>query len=111
MFLTTVYSYLEVHDMIRSITGKGEGNGPFISIHDGFKGMSSWAGFMEGSDRIALDSHPYFAFSGQPATEPINIGTGINAGGQWPTQACNAWAKSMNGRYCSSVSSLRVLHH
>ncbi|EKM81294.1 hypothetical protein AGABI1DRAFT_72198 [Agaricus bisporus var. burnettii JB137-S8] len=88
--------YLEVHDMMRGITGKGAGNGPYMSIHDGFRGISSWSGFLEGSDRIALDTHPYFAFSGQPATEPIATGTGVNAGGKWPTQACNSWAQQMN---------------
>ena len=35
--------------MIRGITGYGAGNGPFISIHDGFEGTASWAGFLPGS--------------------------------------------------------------
>ncbi len=42
--------------MIRGIGGVGEGNGPFISIHDGFQGLPDWAGFLSGSDRIALDT-------------------------------------------------------
>lgn len=84
--------------MIRSITGYGEGNGPYISIHDGFSGLSSWANFLPGSDRIALDTHPYFAFDGSSATSPIDTGTGNNAGGVWPAQACNRWAAGINGR-------------
>ncbi|OBZ65976.1 putative glucan 1,3-beta-glucosidase D [Grifola frondosa] len=92
--------YLRAHDMIRSITGIGAGNGPFISIHDGFQGMSSWAGFLTGSDRIALDTHPYFAFDGQPNTQPINVtavgGDGVEMGGVWPKQACNSWGPQMN---------------
>lgn len=40
--------------MIRSITGLGEGNGPFIVIHDGFDSLGSWANFLQGSDRIAI---------------------------------------------------------
>ncbi|KAJ7834878.1 hypothetical protein B0H14DRAFT_3461729 [Mycena olivaceomarginata] len=35
------------------------GSGPFISIHDGFQAPASWAGFLPGSDRIILDTHPY----------------------------------------------------
>ncbi|EGN91810.1 glycoside hydrolase family 5 protein [Serpula lacrymans var. lacrymans S7.3] len=88
--------YLEAYDMIRNITGEGAGNGPYIAIHDGFLGVSNWAGFLSGSDRIMLDTHPYFAFDGQANTQPIATGTGINAGGIWPKQACNAWGPGMN---------------
>lgn len=42
--------------MIRGITGVGEGNGPLISIHDGFMGIDKWAGFLAGADRLGLDS-------------------------------------------------------
>ncbi|KAH7883443.1 glycoside hydrolase family 5 protein [Phlebopus sp. FC_14] len=84
--------YLLAHDMIREITGYGEGHGPYIAIHDGFEGVSTWAGFLQGSDRIILDTHPYFAFNGQPNTEPIATGTGLQAGGIWPNTACSAWA-------------------
>ncbi|PCH35792.1 glycoside hydrolase family 5 protein [Wolfiporia cocos MD-104 SS10] len=97
--LTTFY--LRAHDMIRNITGIGEGHGPYIAIHDGFEGVASWAGFLQGSDRIALDTHPYFAFDNQPNTEPANVtATGSNNssvyGGQWPKMACQSWGASMN---------------
>ncbi|KAG6811733.1 hypothetical protein H0H92_006085 [Tricholoma furcatifolium] len=88
--------YLQAHTMIRSITGYGEGNGPYISIHDGFAGVSTWAGFLEGSDRIILDSHPYLAFDGSSALSPVDTGTGSDAGGVWPLTACQAWASSFN---------------
>jgi glucan 1,3-beta-glucosidase len=91
-------SYLEAHNMIRGITGIGEGNGAFISIHDGFAGLPSWAGFLPNSDRIALDTHPYFAFSGSPATDPIDTGTGPGAGGIWPADACG-WGRAITARY------------
>lgn len=48
--------YLRVHDMIREITGFGEGNGPFISMHDGFQSFSDWVNFLPGADRVALDT-------------------------------------------------------
>ncbi|CAL1711949.1 unnamed protein product [Somion occarium] len=93
--------YLHAHNMIRDITGIGEGKGPYIAIHDGFIGISKWAGFLPGSDRMVLDTHPYFAFDGQPNDEPIDIpavgGDGTTLGGQWPRQACSAWGNSVNG--------------
>ncbi|KAI0079826.1 glycoside hydrolase [Panus rudis PR-1116 ss-1] len=92
--------YLHAHNMIRSITGVGEGKGPYIAIHDGFIGVSKWANFLQGSDRIILDTHPYFAFDGQPNNEPINVpatgGDGSRMGGKWPQQACQAWGASLN---------------
>jgi glucan 1,3-beta-glucosidase len=81
--------------MMRSITGIGAGHGPFISIHDGFIGVTRWTNFLPGSDRIALDSHPYIAFNGQPNTEPIATGTGVDAGGDWPARACG-WGAGIN---------------
>jgi len=98
-----VSSYFEAHRMIREITGVG--NGPFISIHDSFQGgkvsllkflnlslmcyptgASRWAGFLSGSDRIALEPHPYFAFNGAGSTDiaPYII------------QPCQAWGTMMN---------------
>ncbi|KAJ7599796.1 glycoside hydrolase family 5 protein [Mycena floridula] len=85
--------YLEVYTMIRGITGIG--SGPYISIHDGFIGPATWAGFLSGADRMMLDEHLYFAFNGQPNTEPIATSDGPDAGGKWPAQVCNGWAKAM----------------
>lgn len=83
--------YVEAHRLIRSITGYGAGNGPYIGIHDGFTGPDPWAGFMRGADRVVLDLHPYFAFGGGPASDPIATGTGAGAGGVWPGRACQNW--------------------
>ncbi|KAJ7573996.1 glycoside hydrolase family 5 protein [Mycena floridula] len=87
--------YLEAHNMVRSITGVGAGNGPYIAIHDGFDGEANWAGFLSGSDRVILDFHPYIAFNGQPNNAPIATGLGDDAGGIWPTQACHLWADAI----------------
>lgn len=68
--------------MIRGITGIGEGHGPFISIHDGFVGVDSWADFLPGSDRIMLDTHrkslrPFFRMiilnTGAQRTLPLTV--------------------------------------
>ncbi|KAI0250044.1 glycoside hydrolase superfamily [Lactifluus subvellereus] len=88
--------YLQAHNMIRSITGYGEGNGPYIAIHDGFIGLDKWANLIPGSDRIALDTHPYISFDGQPNTEPIAVDDGLGeSGGIWPKQACG-WGPGIN---------------
>ncbi|TFK79234.1 glycoside hydrolase family 5 protein [Polyporus arcularius HHB13444] len=92
--------YLHAYQMVRSITGAGAGNGPMISLHDGFGPVGDWAGFLSGSDRVALDDHPYFAFTGEANREPLNItadgDTTGGLGGKWPLQACNQWGASMN---------------
>ncbi|KAI0371071.1 glycoside hydrolase [Pilatotrama ljubarskyi] len=92
--------YLRAYEMVRSITGTGEGNGPMISFHDGFDSLTNWANFLPGADRIIIDDHPYFAFDGQANREPVNVtadgANGTMMGGKWPKQACNAWGASMN---------------
>ncbi len=92
--------------MIRSITGYGQGNGPYIAIHDGFN-LGVWAGFLPGSDRMVLDTHPYLAFSGQANTAPVVTDDGLGEpGGTWPSQACT-WGSSLNDR-CGFLGSFRV---
>ncbi|KAH9464928.1 hypothetical protein MJO29_001403 [Puccinia striiformis f. sp. tritici] len=82
--------YYESYKLIREIGGIGEGNGPFIVIHDAFQGIGAggpaknrWSGFLQGSDRTGLDSHTYFAFTAQLSD--------VNA-----TRPCNAWAARSN---------------
>ncbi|KAF7321125.1 Glycoside hydrolase family 5 protein [Mycena chlorophos] len=61
--------YLEAYNMVRGITGVGEGQGPYISIHDGFQ---------------------------SPNNAPIATSEdAAQAGGPWPAQACNAWGSSL----------------
>ncbi len=85
--------YREAHDMIRGITGVGEGNGFYISIHDGGEmDMTLWDGFLAGSDRIVMDRHPYTSFGGATFEDPIATGTGDDAGGVWVATACG-WAE------------------
>ncbi|KAF8970877.1 glycoside hydrolase family 5 protein [Flammula alnicola] len=88
--------YLRAHDMIRNITGLGEGHGPYIAIHDGFQPISTWDNFLEGSDRIMMDQHKYFSFGGVQ-TAPIGV-VGVQGipGGKWPLTACNSWGPSIN---------------
>ena len=83
--------------MIRGITGYGEGNGPYIVIHDGFN-LDLWGDFPHGTDRMVLDTHPYLAFDGQPNTSPVVADDGLGEpGGIWPSQACS-WGSQVNNR-------------
>ncbi|KAK7471944.1 hypothetical protein VKT23_000050 [Stygiomarasmius scandens] len=88
--------YLEAYNIIRGITGIGEGKGPYISIHDGFAGLGAWSNFLRGADRFILDTHPYLAFGGGPNDDPIATGLGADAGGIWPKQACDTWGPGVN---------------
>lgn len=78
--------YYQAHQVVRSVTGLGAGKGPFISIHDKFDSLSSWAGFLAGSDRVALDNHPYFAFGG-PSTDPLSA---------YIQRPCDSWGGNIN---------------
>jgi glucan 1,3-beta-glucosidase len=83
--------------MIRNITGYGAGNGPYIAIHDAFN-IAIWGGFLTGSDRMVLDTHPYLAFNGQPNTAPVITDDGLGEpGGTWPLQVCG-WGAGVNNR-------------
>ncbi|KJA22085.1 glycoside hydrolase family 5 protein [Hypholoma sublateritium FD-334 SS-4] len=89
--------YLQAHTMIRNITGTGEGHGPYIAIHDAFQPLSTWTNFLEGSDRIIMDEHPYFSFGGLQL-DPIGVISSQSGipGGKWPLTACNSWGASTN---------------
>ncbi|KAI3479652.1 hypothetical protein L1887_58273 [Cichorium endivia] len=62
--------YSEVYTILRGIAGTGAGNGPYMTIHDGFLPLSSWSGFLGGGDRVAWDTHPYLCF-GQQNNDPL----------------------------------------
>ena len=89
---------------MREITGFGEGKGPFIAISDGIGGLDVWVDLLPNADRVALDTHPYFAFGGSPNTEPINVpAPDGQMGGIWPGRACTAW-KGVMTRRCAIIS-------
>lgn len=64
--------YSQLYTMLRRITGTGAGNGPYITIHDGFLPLNSWQGFLSGSDRVAWDTHPYLCF-GEQNNDPWDV--------------------------------------
>jgi glucan 1,3-beta-glucosidase len=61
--LTAIQSfYAEAYNTVRNVTGLGQGKGPMIFLHDGFMGLNSYSGFMQGGDRVGWDLHPYVCF-------------------------------------------------
>ncbi|KAJ2912332.1 hypothetical protein MD484_g8086, partial [Candolleomyces efflorescens] len=87
---------LRAYDIIRSVTGFGEGNGPYIAVQDGLQGLTQWVGILPGGDRVIMDGHAYFAF-GEPNPAPmVAIAEDGLPGGTWPAQACRAWGPLFN---------------
>jgi hypothetical protein len=86
IYMLVFLSYLEAYNIIRNAGGIGEGNGPFVGIHDGFLGVNNWGGFLPGSDRVTLDTHPYMAFTDQSA-DPVSA---------FANRPCESWAGGIN---------------
>lgn len=108
--------YYQAYDLIRSITGYGAGKGPIIVLHDNFQGIAKFVGFLSGSDRVAVDQHPYLAFPTTPNTNPWSTqwasvcswagGTndsqtnfGLTIGGEWSMAIndCGLWLVGVGG--------------
>ncbi len=74
--------YLHMHDTIRNVTGYGAGNGPIISLHEGFIGYSKWDKFLQGSgtgpDRLMLDIHQVSQGTPCPAFISFDASDGID---------------------------------
>ena len=79
-------SYLEAYNIVRNAGGVGQGNGPFISLHDGFMSRSSWVNVFPNADRLTLDTHPYLCFGSQSSAA-------MSTYAQTP---CQAWANAVN---------------
>lgn len=101
---------MQAYQIIREITGIGEGKGAFIAMSDGISGLAPWAGLLPNVDRVAIDAHPYFAFNGQANTDPVNVAAPDgNMGGVWPAMACTSWKSAQTDRYVVILSPSRRL--
>ncbi|CAD6570986.1 MAG: hypothetical protein TREMPRED_000085 [Tremellales sp. Tagirdzhanova-0007] len=106
--------YYEAYQIIRDITGIGEGNGAVLSMQDAFLGITSWYGFLPGADRLALDQHSYLVFGNQSTAsldaiakfpcqywgEATNVTSqtwGLNIAGEWSAASndCGLWVNDV----------------
>ncbi|OAX38913.1 glycoside hydrolase family 5 protein [Rhizopogon vinicolor AM-OR11-026] len=78
--------YMQAYDHVRTASGVGEGNGPYISYHDGFLGLNQWTDYLPNADRISLDQHPYLCFEGQ-SDSPMS---------SYAQTPCSDWAAGVN---------------
>lgn len=78
--------YYQAYQIVRNASGTGEGNGPYVGLHDGFFTRDQWAGFLPNSDRVALDDHPYICFGGQ-SSAPMS---------SYATTPCGNWGILVN---------------
>ena len=75
-------------------------------MNTGLGGLDIWVDVFPNADRLAIDTHPYFAFSGTPNTEPMNVAAPDGEmGGIWPARACTTWKPMMDTR-CATISFL-----
>ncbi|KAJ2912465.1 hypothetical protein MD484_g7948, partial [Candolleomyces efflorescens] len=82
---------LRAYDIIRSVTGFGEGNGPYIAVQDGLQNLGRWDGILPGGDRVIMDGHAYFAFGDVNPSPMVALAEDGLPGGSWPAQACRVW--------------------
>ncbi|KAJ2927476.1 hypothetical protein H1R20_g9614, partial [Candolleomyces eurysporus] len=82
---------LRAYDIIRSVTGFGEGNGPYIAVQAGLQPLGRWDGTLPGGDRVIMDGHAYFAFGDVNPSPMVALAEDGLPGGTWPAQACRAW--------------------
>ncbi|KAF6750558.1 glycoside hydrolase superfamily [Ephemerocybe angulata] len=88
--------YLRAYNILRGVTGFGEGNGPYIALQDGLQSLQLWNDVLPGADRVIMDGHAYFAFGGDNTASMVAPAENGEPGGTWPAQACTAWGGLYN---------------
>ncbi|KAJ7581427.1 exo-beta-1,3-glucanase [Mycena floridula] len=78
--------YFQAYQVVRNASGIGAGNGPFISIHDGFFSRDSWNGVLGNADRVAIDTHPYLGFQDQSTRQMAD----------YANVPCTTWGAAVN---------------
>ncbi|KAJ7719597.1 exo-beta-1,3-glucanase [Mycena metata] len=96
--------YYGAYEAIRTATGVGSGKGPYMAIHEAFQGPAIWEGFLAGADRVALDQHPYLAFTydyvstlDQMAAKPCAWAIATN-------QSSKAFGVTLGGEFSGAIN-------
>ncbi|KAF8228078.1 glycoside hydrolase [Tricholoma matsutake] len=96
--------YFAAYEAIRKSTGTGSGAGPYIAIHEGFQGPAIWEGFLAGADRIALDQHPYLAFTGDHSSSAEVMAIKPCAWAIATNQSQKAFGVTLGGEFSSAIN-------
>ncbi|KAJ7506726.1 glycoside hydrolase family 5 protein [Mycena galericulata] len=96
--------YYGAYEAIRTSTGVGAGKGPYIAIHEAFQGPAIWEGFLAGADRIALDQHPYLAFTYDFVSTPDQMAVKPCAWAIATNQSSTAFGVTLGGEFSSAIN-------
>ncbi|KAL0567110.1 hypothetical protein V5O48_014886, partial [Marasmius crinis-equi] len=95
--------YAQAYKVIREASG--EGQGPWISFHDGMLSKADWVDFLPNGFRRSIDSHPYVAFN-QPQTDAswdANTGTPCTWGKEF-NDSMSAFGFSSAGEWSNAIN-------
>ncbi|KAJ6630753.1 glycoside hydrolase family 5 protein [Mycena sp. CBHHK59/15] len=102
--------YYAAYEAIRTSTGVGAGKGPYMAIHEGFQGVSGLpsrlaaAEFLAGADRIALDQHPYLAFTYDYVSTPDQMAVKPCAWAIATNQSSKAFGVTLGGEFSTAIN-------
>jgi glucan 1,3-beta-glucosidase len=86
------------------LSGTGSGSGPYIAIHEGFQGPAIWEGFLAGADRLALDQHPYLAFTGDTTSTPDEMAAKPCDWAVATNQSQKVFGVTLGGEFSSAIN-------
>lgn len=86
LFILLCNRHSQSYSAVREASGTGEGNGPYVVLHEAFFGLDQWPNVFPNADRMALDIHQYICFDGQ-STSPYSARL---------TVPCSTWAVPQN---------------
>ncbi|KAJ7643673.1 exo-beta-1,3-glucanase [Roridomyces roridus] len=102
--------YYGAYEAIRTAThvlfapGVGAGRGPYIAIHEAFQGPAIWEGFLAGADRVALDQHPYLAFTYDYVSTPDQMAVKPCAWAIATNQSSKAFGVTLGGEFSTAIN-------
>ncbi|KAJ7133535.1 glycoside hydrolase family 5 protein [Mycena epipterygia] len=96
--------YYGAYEAIRTSTGVGAGKGPYMAIHEAFQGVSDIPSFLAGADRVALDQHPYLAFTYDYVSTPDQMALKPCAWAIATNQSSKAFGVTLGGEFSSAIN-------
>ncbi|KAJ7250042.1 glycoside hydrolase superfamily [Mycena haematopus] len=105
--------YYDAYEAILTATmsGVGAGKGPYMTIHEAFRGPAIWEGLLAGADRVAPAQHPlaenlllHLVSAWATATNPSSKAFGVALGGEFSSAIndCGLWIDGIGGHICGT---------